>query len=33
VGDAKVQKMLGFNVAEMVEEILDFLGEEKITGF
>jgi len=25
--------MLGFNVAEMVEEILDFLGEEKITGF
>ncbi len=33
VGDIKAQKVLDYNVAENVEEILDLLGEEKITGF
>ncbi len=33
VGDDKVQKILNFNVAKEVENILEIIGEEKITGY
>jgi len=33
LGDAKVQKSLNFNIAKEVENILEIIGEENITGY
>jgi len=33
LGDAKVQKILNFNIAKEVENILEIIGEENITGY
>jgi hypothetical protein len=33
LGDAKVQKILNFNIAKEIENILEIIGEENITGY